>query len=88
MVSGYWRYAFGEVVVVVVGFFVVLFVDDWVGGWVDRRLREMCIGVRFGVGLGLGMPAFAVQLCFGNPLWQKFLCWWMGVLLLCLWVIG
>ena len=34
--------------------------------------------------LFLGMPEFALQLCFGIPLWQKFLDWWMGLLLLCL----
>ena len=60
-----------------------VFVGDWVSGSRRLGLGERVFGMEFGVGVGLGMPAFAVQLCFGIPLWQKFLGWWMDVLLLC-----
>ena len=84
----FWKSPLTEVVGVVDWCSVVVFVGDWVGGSRQLGLGERVLVMEIGVGVGLGMPEFAVQLCFGNPLWQKFLCWWMGVLLLCLWVIG
>ena len=68
----------------------LLCVCGWLGRWVEATWFRWgrALGMEFGVGVGLGMPEFAVQLCFAIPLWQKFLCRWMGVLLLCLWVIG
>ena len=77
-----------EVLVLGDGCSVVVFVGDWVGGYRQFGLGERVLGMECGVGVVLGMSEFAVQLCFGNPLWQKFFCWWMGVLLLCWSVIG
>ena len=39
---------------------VVVFVGDWVGGYRQFGLGERVLGMEFGVGVGLGMPEFAV----------------------------
>ena len=64
----FWKSPLAEVLVLVHGCSVVVFVGDWVGGSRQLGLGERVLGMEFSVGVGLCMPEFAVQLCFGNPL--------------------
>ena len=58
----FWKSPLTEVVGVVDGCSVVVFVGDWVGGSRQLGLGERVLGMEFGFGVGLGMPEFAVQL--------------------------
>ena len=57
----FWKFPLAEVLVLVHGCSVVVFVGDWVGGSRQLGLGERVLGMEFSVGVGLGMPEFAVQ---------------------------